>query len=310
MKKIFLSLFALLAFAVGASAQILVTPYVDENMEGVTQNTRNLMTNKVSSILSTNGFEVGGHSGRFVLGVHWDILDKEVIPGPPTKVSYKLQVSFCLGDGETGTKFAATSFEVAGVGSTEEQAVRNAVRKIGNKAPQITEMVATAKNRIIEYYDTNGPAIIASAKSLIAQREYNAAIGTLYLIPMGCKHYDTAQQMMTTAYMDYINTTSASALAEAQAAWSADPSEANAQRVMDLLSGVDPASSSAAGAASLRKSVYSRVKSLADAEIAHQRKMDQQQINLEKQRINAVRDVAVAYAKNQPRVIYKVHHWW
>jgi cell division septum initiation protein DivIVA len=114
-------------------------------------------------------------------------------------------------------------------------------------------------------------------------------------------------------------------LAEARALWSADPNPGeSAEQALSILAQINPGASCYNQAQSLMKQIQARAKQVSDrqyadekAQIAHERQMEVRRLNaaasLEKARINACRDVAVAYCKSRPRVVYRttvINRWW
>lgn len=311
-KKLLCSI-ALLAGVVSASAQMQLTPVASGTAKGLDQNVSEVIENRLRSIIAANGFTSGTNS-RFVLAARFNVLDKQVIPGPPTKIVTVLEVTLAVGDGFSNTCFESRSFEVKGAGNSEQRAILSALKSLKTKNPAISELVATAQQRITDYYEKNGASLIAQAKTLITSQEYAKAIDQLSGIPIECSHYKAAVAAMNEAYQKEIDSRAASILMEAQAAWAADQTDASGDKVVALLSQVDPNSSSYPKAQALIKQVAARIQKLHDEALAYDRKMEQMKLqtaaDLEKARVKAARDIAVAYAQNQPKVVYKVRHYW
>ena len=311
-KKLLCSI-ALLAGVVSASAQMQLTPVASGTAKGLDQNVSEVIENRLRSIIAANGFTSGTNS-RFVLAARFNVLDKQVIPGPPTKIVTVLEVTLAVGDGFSNTCFESRSFEVKGAGNSEQRAILSALKSLKTKNPAISELVATAQQRITDYYEKNGASLIAQAKTLITSQEYAKAIDQLAGIPIECSHYKAAVAAMNEAYQKEIDSRAASILMEAEAAWAADQTEASGDKVVSLVSQIDPNSSSYAKAQALVKQVGARIKKLHDEALAYDRKMEQMKLqtaaDLEKARVKAARDIAVAYAQNQPKVVYKVRNYW
>ena len=99
------------------------------------------------------------------------------------------------------------------------------------------------------------------------------------------------------------------------AIWSADPNPGPAaEAAMGLLCQIDPQAKCYPQAQALMKNIEARVKAVTDANAAHERDMEKALLKaeeaIETARINAAREVALEYAKNQPKVVYKVYGWW
>ncbi len=297
---------------IGLHAQIIITPYLPDDMEGLTNNNVRLLENHLASIISQNGF-MSAEGSRFILTMNWNVLEKEVISSGPTVITYKLEVGFYLGDGMTGTKYASTMLSLKGSGNNEAKAVMNALKGVNSHKAEISYLIKQGTDRIIDYYEKNRKPILDSSKSLISQKNYEEALWTLAQVPQEVSYYGEAQNMMVQAYRALVNTNAAQQLLEARALWSASPTRENAENVMAMISDIDTTSSSYAGAQALMNEVKNRVKSIDDTERAELIRQNAHERSMDRARINAARDIAVAYAKNQPRVIYNtriIRTWW
>lgn len=311
MKRLF-GLFVIILCTLAVRAQIVVSPYLPDDMEGLTANNIQLLENRLGSIISQNGM-ISAESSRFILAMNWNVLEKEVINSGPTVIMYKLEVGLCIGDGMTGTKYASTTLSLKGAGNDEAKAVLKAMNGINAYRAEISRLVKEGTSRIITYYESNRSQILTSAKTMMNQKNYEEAMWTLSQVPQEVSYYAEAQKMMVQAYRSQVNTNAAEQLQRARALWAASPSRENADAVMALVGDIDPSSSSYAGSQSLIKEVKGRVKGLDDADRAEAMRQNAHERNMDRARINAVRDIAVAYAKSRPRVIYNtriIRTWW
>jgi hypothetical protein len=89
-------------------------------------------------------------------------------------------------------------------------------------------------------------------------------------------------------------------LAQARAAWAASPDADGAREAESYLAQIDPASSSYAAAQSLNAEITKTTKK--QWEFENVQKYNDQ-VALEKQRINASKQVAIAWAKRRTRVV-------
>lgn len=308
MKRLLVIPFLLLCL-LGVRAQMIISPYMPYDQEGMTENNARLMENRLSQIINDSGL-LSADGSRFVLTMNWNVVDKEVLGTAPTKVMYRLEAGMYIGDGMTGNKFASTVIPLKGAGNNEAKAIVNAMRGISANRPEIEQLIKKGVQQIIAYYESNKREIMTQVKTMMGMHNYEGAMFTLYQIPMECSYYQEAQGMLVKAYKGYVDTSAAELLQRARALWAASPSQENAEAVMALVGDIDPSSSSYAAAQSFMKEVKSRVTKLDDqdrAEVfkewAHERSMD-------KAHLQAVREICLAYAKNQPKVVYNVHSWW
>lgn len=311
MKRL-LGLFVIILCTLAVRAQIIVSPYLPDDMEGLTANNIRLLENRLGSIISQNGM-LSAEGSRFILAMNWNVLEKEVINSGPTVIIYKLEVGLCIGDGMTGTKYASTTLSLKGAGNDEAKAVLKAMNGMNAYKSEIGRLVKEGTSRIIAYYESNKSQILTSAKTMMNQKNYEEAMWTLSQVPQEVSYYAEAQKMLVQSYRSQVNTNAAEQLQRARALWAASPSRENADAVMALVGDIDPSSSSYAGAQSLMKEVKGRVKGLDDADRAEAMRQNAHERSMDRARINAVRDIAVAYAKSRPRVIYNtriIRTWW
>lgn len=293
----------------GIRAQMIVTPYMPYDQEGMTVNNARLMENRLAQIINDSGL-LSAESSRFILTMNWNVVDKEVLSTAPTKVMYRLEAGMYIGDGMTGNKFASTVIPLKGAGNNEAKAIVNAMRGLSANRPEIEQLIKKGVQQILAYYESHKREIMTSVKTMMGMHDYEGAMFTLYQIPMECSYYQEAQSMLIPAYKGMVNTQAAELLQRARALWAASPSQENAEAVMALVGDIDPTSSSYNAAQSFMKEVKGRVSKLDDQdraevfkELAHERSMD-------KAHMQAVREICLAYAKNQPKVVYNIGSWW
>ena len=313
MKKTLLTL-AVAMMSLFAQAQIFVTPYVDATVNGLNENSMDLVENRIRSIISSNGM-ISSYNSRFILGTKINLLDREFTATAPARIIQRLSVTLAIGDGVTGTCYGSTTFEVKGIGDTEESAMLSACKSVPKSNKQIHDLVATAKERIVAYYEENAANIIAKAKSLEGTQDYEAALAELAAIPQECSKYKEALELIVKISKSSIDQDAACLISEAQAVWSADPNPGpSAELAMEILSQVDPSSKHYAKAQALMQKVEARVKGVTDQRykdaVAYENAKLKAYATLENARLKAVSEVAVAYAKNQPKVVYNVRGWW
>lgn len=312
--KRYITLICAVAMGLVAHGQIMLTPYVDVTVGGLNDNNVELLENKLRSCISSVDM-VSSYNTRFLLGTHINVLEREYSQSAPVQIIQHLCVTMAIGDGMAGACFGSCTFEVKGIGRTEEEALLSAIKNFPRKNEKITRMVVDSKDHIIKYYDENGASIIKQAEALAINQDWDQALYLLSAIPQECVYYNRALSVMMEVYESHINSDAEQVLLEAQAVWSADPNPGpNAELAMSILSQINTSATCYPRAVALMKKIETRVQSVTDTRYVDEVALERQRINayttLEKQRIKACRDVAVAYAKRQPRVVYHVHRWW
>ena len=287
--KHFLIGVSLLLGSASTSAQIMLSPVFDSAIDGLNENNVSILEGRLQSLISSMGME-SGYGGQH------------------------LQVSFAVGDNESNICFGSTTTECIGIGNTEEQAMTSALRNI-KASKQLKDLVASSKQRIIDYYNKNGAAILQRAKALITAQKWEEALCELSAIPQECVCYRDAVAMMESTYVAHINHDAAQVLAEAQAVWSADPNPGPAaDQAMAILATIDPSAKCYPQAQALMKKIESRVQNVTDQRYKDAVTLEKARINtqaaLEKARLQACRDVAKAYARRTVVVRNYYRSWW
>ena len=171
--------------------------------------------------------------------------------------------------------YGSRSVEITGVGSNDNQAVTNAVKRLNTKKlDEVGELLQLVRQRVVDYYNAQTPTIIANAQAKVKTRAYEEAIYMLAQIPQECDHYQEAVAVMRDVYMTEINDKAATALQEAKAMWSGNPSCANASHVVAILATIDVNSNSIGEAQKLQETIANQCQ----FEAEHKREADKQRM--------------------------------
>ncbi len=301
------------------------------------------VTTMLNRLMTTYGCAGGGFDNRFIVVPNIRDARSEVV-GIDSKAVVELDVDLMIGDGVNGTLFSSTSFTVKGIGKNKEQARIAALRKAPARSREMQEFVNIGKERILSYYEQQGPAIINTAKSLAQSHDYEGAITALFAIPSTCSYYAEAQRLAGEYGLKHANSENDSAIRAAQQAWNANPTEQGAADAIDALSSVsNPTAAQKAEIDKLMKSMDSKFSlretreyqaRLAEEKNRHEEEMSSISANasVEKARYkanaavetarynaaasvataryNAAASVAQAYAASRPKLVYHVHSWY
>ncbi len=299
MKKIFSIMIAALMSATmfAVDTQYLpISVIVDGSAENFPQGAKAMVENKLTQLLTRNGIAGMDYIGQFILTATTTPLDKDVIPGPPMKISEKMELNLYIADAYAKTVFSTTSLTVKGIGENENKCYLNAISHMPLQSPQIAQFINEGKTKIIEYYDHEAPALIKKAQNLAKQKSYEEALFIVALIPQQCQHYDAALAAGLEIYQMHVDNECNINLAAARQAWAAEQNKAGAYAAGEYLANILPDAGCYAEAMALHKEIKSKV--LDDWKF--EMKKYQDGVDLEKQRIDAMRQVGVAYGQHQP----------
>lgn len=299
MKKFFSIFVAALMSATMLAVETQYLPisvYAADDSESFPQGAKAMVENKLTQLLTRNGIAGLDYMGQFILTVTTTPLDKDVIPGPPAKIAEKMEMNLYIVDAYAKTIFSSTSLTVKGLGETENKCYLNAISHMPLQSPQMTKFIEEGKAKIIEYYDHEGEALLKRAAYLAGQKNYEEALFIVSLIPQQSKHYDAALAAGLDIYQQHIDNQCNINLAAARVAWAAEQNTRGAYAAGEYLANILPDAKCYGEAMELYKEIKGKV--LDDWKF--EMKKYQDGVDIEKLRIDAARQVGVAYGTHQP----------
>ncbi len=313
MKILFIVLSFVLSCVIHLHAQdeqkISLSSYVAENC-GVPTTSQSNLDAVLKHVITGSGF-AEEYNQRFILTAKVDVINEEILSATtPPMYSYTLSYNLYIGDGIQGTLFASTQVESKGTGKSKDKAYSQALKGFKNNNPQMRAFVEEGKRKIIDYYNLNGASIIKNAQTLAQNQQFDEALWQLSTIPSACTAlYNQANDLMMQIYDQQITQEGASMLAEARAIWNAGQNRDAADRAGALLAQINPQSPAFKEAQQLHNQIAAKVKAIDSREWAFRLQKQKDATSIAKAQISAAKEVAVAWAKNQPRTIYKIY-WW
>ena len=329
MKKIFFTLLIALQF-VNSNAQetiklddfgrIALNTYVSNDLK-IPLEAKNQLEIKLKQIASKYGMAGTAANPRFIITASVSITTKDIIAGPPQMIAQNMEITLFVGDAIENKVFANTIITSKGVGTNENKAFIDAIKQINIQSKDLKTFLEEAKTKIVSYYATQCDIIINKAVALKGQEAYDEALYNLALVPDICKDcYFKCLNEMSIVYDLKINSEGKKLLDKAITTWAANPNQEGANEATEFIKQINPKAKCIPDASKLLKSInskliadekerlrkeeeYEKRQQIIDAENA------KQQAILEKERINAYRQIAVEYAKNQPAVIYRNVYW-
>ena len=274
--------------------QPIVTPSTDGNYFPQVES---YLTNRLRGLTTSSGGASSLDNNQFALAASYDIVDKQIVGGSPTKVVYNLSVSLFVVDLKTCKIYSSFEIELKGVGDNETKALINSFKPINKGNGNIKNFIADGTRKIIDYYDNNYQKIIAKAKSDAAMKNFDAAIYTLMCIPECSVGYNAALEALPSIYQQFVNQHCSENLAQARAAWYASPNSNGASIAGVYLSEIYPDAACYQEAQLL----FQEIRKQMGEEWKFMMKQYDDAISIERQRLDMMRDIAIEYVKNQPK---------
>lgn len=304
--------------------RISIHAYVPESEE-IPYESHKMLVSKLSQIISANGIADNENVVRFILTAKINVVSKDIVVGPPQRISQKLDITFILGDIDEDKVYSQLTISAIGIGQNLEKSYISAFKNINSKNPAIMAFIQEGKERLLAYYQTHCNELIAEAKKQASQQNYEEALMLLTSIPSVCAScFEESARIATTIYTNMIEVRGAEFLNQARATWANNPSREGAIEATRLLSQINFAASCQTQATSLLKEITVKMNEIDRREWEHQMQVYHDGIEREKRQwtqnvreyednvqaqrmyLKAARDVAIAYAKNQPKKITRV----
>jgi len=292
--------------------RIVITPFVPNDVGGLSANAQNTLKNRLDRIVSKNGISGSTYEQRFVLTAKIVKLSSVLVPTTPPVYNYEIEVTLIIGDVVEGTIFSSLGLVIMGAGNTEAAAETSAIKKIKETDAQYQAFIETGKDKIIKFFNDKCDFYLKEAEAYKNQGNFEAAIATLTSVPSICEEcYTKAMSAVGPIYQAQIDRQCKSDLLNAKTAWSNNQNATGAAEASESLSRIDPNSVCYKEALQLNDVISARIKELENREWANKLKIQQDQVDLDKLRINAAKEIGVAYGKNQPKTItYNYRSWW
>ena len=180
-------------------ARIEITPYVDPDL-GFSKEVTKQLTNKMNSLLTKSGM-AGAPNQRFILAANVSVLSEDIIVTTKEMFQYELEVTFILGDGFDGTKFASNSITVKGIADTKAGAYIAALKKISVSHSSFKPFIEQGKTEIVNYFAVKCDFILKEARTNADRKEYDKAIASLLSVPTVCQEcFNKAQDLSIEIY--------------------------------------------------------------------------------------------------------------
>jgi hypothetical protein len=294
-------------------SRISISPFIPDQIDGLTENVKESLLNKLNLIITNNSL-AGTFNSRFILTPYISVESKEITSTSPSMILLVLNLYFYVGDVYEGIKFASTAIRLKGVGTNETKAYLAALKGLNIDNPKFKDLIDKSKNKIIEYYNGRCDFNIKKAQTLAGMDNFEEAIANLTQVPEVCKScYDKTMDAALPIYKSLINKKCKSDLNNAQNIWAGGQDLNSAEQVSKILSQMDPNALCYAEVQKLVSIITKRVKELDNREWSFKLKQQQDEVDIRKASIYALREIGLTYANNQPKVVYNtnvIRTWW
>lgn len=297
MRKILSIIFAA-AFATQLSAQcpLFFSVANSEQSPEVSGADIEYLNERLTQLASAEGFVSAPGMTQFAITAKFNKIYQETLAGPPVQTAVRTYLTLYAVDSADKSIYASESFELRGTGTSESRAYINALRQLSPNNKKITGFFASARKKILDYYDNSYPQILAKAKKFAERHDYEAALWYASKIPECSKGYGEASQLQLEYFKKYIDARGLDLYTRANAFWSTSPDAEGAQQAYALLAEIDPDAACYGQALKLMQEMKTELKSDKEFEM---RTKYADALDIDRRRLDAAREVGVAYGKGQ-----------
>jgi chaperonin cofactor prefoldin len=300
--KIILFLLMCLNFSYSQSAsdigKISLSVIFPENLEGLDSSQLSKIETKVTTLVTSVGLAASGYDSNFVIYPKLSINDSDKVEGGMQNIYVvSCELSLFIKQLNNNIIYSSVTIPVKGYGKDKKAAVSDAINKLSVNNKDAKGFIETGKQKIIDYYNLKCQDIVTKSESLVKMQDYQGAIGLLMTVPEEVACYNNIQQKTIEAYKAYQNQKCITQLQEAKTTLAKN----YYKDALNILSQIDPSTKCYKEAEALIKKAEEKVDAQARNQFAVRMKMYNDSVALEKQRIQAAKEIAVEYYRNQPK---------
>lgn len=249
---------------------------------------------KITQLVTQSGLSASGYGTNFVVYPVLTVVESNVVEGGMQNITVTTaELALYVKQVDNNLVFATLSKRLKGSGSNKALSLSNAISQIQVSDADYQRFIAQGKQKILAYYQSKCDDIIRQADAHVRVNAFDQALAVLLSVPeeaSGC--FSKAQGKAVAIYKAYSNQHCAELMLQAKAQLANNHYEEG----LTLLASIDPSANCHAEASGLITKTEAKID-------ATQRREFNAQLGLEKQRINAIREIAKAYYTNRPTVV-------
>ncbi|MEN9907595.1 MAG: hypothetical protein RLZZ540_736 [Bacteroidota bacterium] len=276
--------------------KISLSVIMPQQIENLNDTQLSKLDTKISQIVTTSGLSDSNYNNNFVIYPKLAVNETNVVEGGMQNITIvSIELSLFVKQVDTNILFSTINKTIKGSGSSKELAITNAISKIVTNDSDYKTFIEKSKTKIIQYYESKCSDIIRKSDGFVKTQQFEEALGLLMSVPDAVSCYNQVQVKAIEAYKGFQkkNCTKQMQLAKNTLATN------DYAGTLNVLSEVDPASPCFKESQDIAKTIENKVSTEEKKQWDFQMKQYNDAVSLEKQRINAIKDIAVSYYKSQ-----------
>ena len=281
--------------------KIALSVIMPENVDGLDVSQLSKLETKISQIVTVSGLAASGYNNNFIIYPKFAIYESNIVEGGMQNITVvTAELSLFIKQVDNNLLFSTICKQIKGSGSNKELAITNAISKIPTNDPEFKTFIETGKTKIIQYYETKCVDIIKKSDSYVKMQQYEQALGLLMTVPEEVSScYNQIQDKAIEAYKAYQTQKCAELIQKTKTSLASN----DYVGALNTLSDIDPSASCFNEAQTLAKTAETKVDAEEKKQWDFQMKQYNDAVSLEKQRVEAIKEIAVSYYKSQPSTV-------
>ncbi|MDE6380846.1 MAG: hypothetical protein K2L11_10260 [Muribaculaceae bacterium] len=273
--------------------------YISDEGTSIPTETASLLEGKMKKIITASGYADNLATGRFALVARCDILQKDVVPSTPPRISQKIEISFAVVDIIENKVYGCCNMTVSGIGTNETKAFSTAFQKVSVQNQELSNMLSKSKQKILDYYTYSCSQIETEATTYASIGQYDKAIFSLMSVPSVCTDcHERCQALVAKIYQQKINSECTSILERAKSIWATSPTESSAIEIGNMLRNIDPQAAGYNDVVKFRNQIASKLSADARREWDFKLKKYNDNQQFKRSIVDACSSVGETFAKN------------
>ena len=253
---------------------------------------------KLTQLLSNNGIVSTSYNNGLLLQPSLVTIGNEVVEGGMQNLNVtRIMLQLLIKQDQTNIIFSSFSKELKGTGRTQELAINNAINSLKSNDSALLTFIENGKIKLQDYYQSNCTKILNDANNLKKTARYEESLALLMSVPETASCYQSAQNTSLEVYKNYQKKLCSENIRQANMLIA----ERDYSSAFTVLSEIGVDSPCAAQSNAVVKSIDSKISALEKQQWDLKMKIYNDAVALEKQRINAIKDIAVSFYKSQRR---------
>ncbi|MBM4150576.1 MAG: hypothetical protein FJ219_02880 [Ignavibacteria bacterium] len=256
------------------------------------------LESKITTIASKEGSGGSGMSEHGLVCIpRISVSRDEQVDGGLSKTNViALECTFSVTHMLDGSVLASIEKKIAGTGSNREKAIDNAINKINTSDSTLLKLFSSAREKYKTMYIAKCESIIKKAEVKKTGRQYEEALALLMSVPPEAQPcFDKAMKATQSVYIALSDQQCKQHLLSARTYLS----NQNYDEALNELSMIDPMSTCYKEALSISKEVESKITTEQNKQWQEKQQIRKENIELQKMRINAVKEIVVSYYKSK-----------